>query len=347
MTPAAFGWLLGELRVKAGFTIAGLSRELHCDASLVSRFVSGERVPAVEMVRQIDELLRADGLLLNAYGRVGWYREVAHPEWFRVFADREKLADEVLDYSITLIAGPCQHPDYAAALFGRGQVDPDPEEIERRVAARLSRQARFLADDGPRLVVVVDEAAIRRVVGGPQVMRRQLAHLLELMKRPNIVIQVAPLALGERTPAGTSFTLLTMPNGQRHLYSESLNSGHFTTDPGEVQRFFRAYDQLRGSALSVAESAALIRRVMEGLVNPMSSQPTGVEALRAVAIFKSSSYSDSNGGQCIQPALNLIASHGVVLVRDSKDPDGPLLAFPPAVWETFATEVGTGAFGEV
>ncbi|MFJ5884392.1 Scr1 family TA system antitoxin-like transcriptional regulator [Kitasatospora cineracea] len=347
MTPAAFGWLLGELREKAGLKKAGLAREVHCDPSLISRFESGERVPAVEMVRRIDQLVGAEGLLTNAYERVGWYREVAHPEWFQVFAEREAQAVEVLEYSVGLVPGACQEPAYAAAIFERGQTNPAPAQIEARVAARISRQTRFLADDGPLLSVVLDEAVIRRVVGGPQVMHRQLCYLLDLMQRPNIVIQVAPLELGERTPAGTSFTLLTMPNGQQHLYSESLTSGHFTTDPSEIVRYSRAYDWFRGHVLSVPDSAALIRCVMKGLVNPMSVQGSNADLLRPLAWFKSSSYSDSNGGNCVQPALNLAGSHGVVLVRDSKDPQGPVLTVSPAAWGAFAAAAGRGDFGGI
>ncbi|WP_051732158.1 Scr1 family TA system antitoxin-like transcriptional regulator [Kitasatospora phosalacinea] len=347
MTPAAFGWLLEVFREKAGLKKAGLAREVHCDPSLISRFESGERVPAVEMVHRIDRLLGADGLLVNAYGRVGWYREVAHPEWFQVFAEREARAEEVRRYSISLIPGPCQEPGYAAAVFKRRQINPTPDWIEARVAARISRQARFLADDGPLLSVVLDEAVIRRAVGGPQVMHRQLDHLLALMRRPNIVIQVAPLELGDRTPAGTSFTLLTMPDGQRHLYSESLTSGHFTTDPDEITYYSRAYDWLRGHVLSVPDSAALIRQVMKGLVNSMSAQRSDIEPLRPLAWFKSSSYSDHNGGDCVQPALNLAGSHGAVLVRDSKDPQGPVLSVSPAAWSAFVEAAGRGGFGGI
>ncbi|MFG2697619.1 Scr1 family TA system antitoxin-like transcriptional regulator [Kitasatospora sp. NPDC048407] len=344
MTQAGFGWLLEHFRAKAGLSIAELSRKVNCDASLVSRFEKGERVPSIDMVERLSQLLGADRLLIDAYHRVSWYQEgEIHPKWFRVYAGRERLAVEVLKYSIALVPGPGQHRDYAEALFRRGEVDPDPAVIAEKVAARLTRQERFLADDGPRLVMILDEAAIRRTVGGPQVMHRQLAHLRHLMRRPNIVVQIAPLELGERTPAASSFTLLTMSDGERHLYSESLNSGHFTTDPREINRFSRAYDRLRGSALSVADSAALIRSVMEGLVNPM--QRTGAPSLRHLAYFKSASYSDSNGGDCVQPAINLAESHGVVLVRDSKDPNGPVLTVSPTAWAAFAEAAGSGKFG--
>ncbi|WP_436969691.1 DUF397 domain-containing protein [Kitasatospora cineracea] len=86
---------------------------------------------------------------------------------------------------------------------------------------------------------------------------------------------------------------------------------------------------------------------MKGLVNPMSVQHFNTDLLRPLAWFKSSSYSDSNGGDCVQPALNLAGSHGVVLVRDSKDPQGPVLAVSPAAWGAFAAAAGRGEFGGV
>jgi len=154
-----------------------------------------------------------------------------------------------------------QTPGYAHALFSR-IVSGD--EVDERVRARLSRQPRFLADDGPLYVAVLDESCLRNTVGSPEVMRDQCAHLLSVGRRPNIRIQVAPAGYPELLRPNVSMSLIELPDGHRWVYSESLDRGHFNDDPGGFARHSQTYDVLRADILSARESAALISDVMEG-----------------------------------------------------------------------------------
>lgn len=130
--------------------------------------------------------------MLRLWKKVDWYPEVQHPDWFARRAQMDKEAVALRAYQDRVIPGLLQTPDYAHALFS--QVESG-DEVEEHVRARLSRQRRFLSDDGPLYVAVLDESCLRNVVGSPAVMRDQCAHLLDVGRRPNIRIQVAPASL--------------------------------------------------------------------------------------------------------------------------------------------------------
>ncbi|MER8182220.1 Scr1 family TA system antitoxin-like transcriptional regulator [Kitasatospora sp. NPDC094015] len=338
LRPESFAWLLRDLIADAGETATSVARRIPCHPSLISRIESMDRVPQRDLAERCDAILATGGRLARAWDEVAWYAEVEHPDWFRRYAAMEAEAVHLRQYQVSLISGLLQTSDYAAALFRAQNEDADEDQIAEYVAARLSRQHRFLSGvDAPALAVVLDEAAIRRVVGGPRVMRAQLAHLLNVGQRPNITLQVAPFDLGERTRSGTTFTIVTLPEGARWVYSESIAGGHFTCDPDQLARRTRAYDRLTADALSVSDSARLIRRVMEGLLNMDPDH-------RTAAHWMKSSYSDGNGGDCIETAYNL---GDTIPVRDSKNPDGPQLHFPATTWERFVRAAADGRFGEV
>ncbi|WP_376778452.1 DUF5753 domain-containing protein [Kitasatospora kifunensis] len=117
---------------------------------------------------------------------------------------------------------------------------------------------------GLSLVSVIDEAVLRRSVGSVELMRAQYAHLLALARRANVVLQVLPFGVGEATHLPMSgMIILEQGNGQKRVYSESLDQGHFIDSARQVSRYVDEYDQVRGQALSRAASAELIRSVME------------------------------------------------------------------------------------
>ncbi|GAA3223492.1 hypothetical protein GCM10020256_31650 [Streptomyces thermocoprophilus] len=193
-------------------------------------------------------------------GRIDWYPQVEHPDWFKRRAEMDARAVALWEYQERVIPGLLQTEDYARALFSRLASGT---ELEERVRARLSRQQRFLAEGGPLYVVVLDESCLRNIVAGPTVMRDQLRHLLDVGQLPNVRIQVAPAdRLGLARPSG-SMSLIKLPDGHEWVYSESLDRGHFNDDPAVYRRHSQAYDVLRADAPSAPESAALISDAME------------------------------------------------------------------------------------
>ncbi|MGW0708628.1 helix-turn-helix domain-containing protein [Streptomyces sp. NPDC002643] len=255
-----FGEVLRHFREAALLTQEALARQIPCDRSHVARVEAGTRVPSDDFAKKCDELLGTGGVLLKLWGKVDWYPAVVHPDWFERRAQMDTEATSVMQYTASIVSGLMQTEDYMHEVFARFKEDTMP--VEERVRARLSRQQRFLASDGPLYVAVMDESSLRTVVGGPRIMRNQLAHLLEVGRRPNIRIQVAPFDNPEITRPAANLSLLTLPDGHRWVYSESLDLGHFSDDPAVLARHQRTYDVLRADALSPRESAALISDLM-------------------------------------------------------------------------------------
>ncbi|MEV4944574.1 helix-turn-helix transcriptional regulator [Streptomyces sp. NPDC053755] len=269
-TAGVFGELLKHYRESAGLTQDALARRIPCDRSQVARVEAGTRVPQDTFAKACDELLGTGGVLLRLWHRIDWYPEVEHPDWFRRRAEMDAEAVALREYQEQVVPGLLQTPEYAHALFSRVA---NGAELEERVRARLSRQQRFLAEDGPLYVAVLDESCLRTELADPEVMRTQYAHLLEVGRLPNIRIQIAPAALrGLRRPT-TSMSLIKLPDGHEWVYSESLDRGHFTDDPAAVARHGQTYDVLRADALSARDSAALIGDMTEGLGPHAEARP--------------------------------------------------------------------------
>ncbi|MFF7867449.1 Scr1 family TA system antitoxin-like transcriptional regulator [Streptomyces qaidamensis] len=259
-TAAVFGEVLRHFREAALLTQEGLARQIPCDRSHVARVEGGTRVPQDTFAKTCDELLGTGGVLARLWARIDWYPQVEHPDWFRRRAEMDEVAVSLREYQERVMPGLLQTADYAQSLFS---LLVSGEELEERVRARLSRQQRFLAEGGPLYIVVLDESCLRNMIGSPAVMRDQCAHLLNVGRRPNIRIQVAPASrLGLFRPSG-SMSLIKLPDGHDWVYSESLDRGHFNDDPALFARHSHTYDVLRADALSAPQSAALIHETME------------------------------------------------------------------------------------
>ncbi|MEV6975581.1 Scr1 family TA system antitoxin-like transcriptional regulator [Kitasatospora sp. NPDC093806] len=335
-SPAAvFGGVLQHYREARGISQGELAMAIPCSRPHISRIESGDRNPQENFVIRAEALLGTGTALMDLWKEIDWYARVEHPDWFRRYAIYEEKACRICEFQPIRVSGLLQTEAYARALFGSGTAAGDPELIEERVESRLARQRRLYEDDGPLLVVVHSEAAIRSMVGGPEVMYEQLGHLLLMGRHPNVIHQVAPFSLGERLPFGTLVTFVTAPDGKSRLYSESLDQGHFIEEPREVQRRLLAYDRLLADALSPSESAALVSSVREGLLNMTRTGPSTSKAM-----WRKSSYSDNNGGNCIEVA----GGRPTRLVRDSKDPEGPVLSFRAPAWQSFVDAVRADEF---
>ncbi|MEU8027722.1 helix-turn-helix transcriptional regulator [Streptomyces sp. NPDC049099] len=258
---ALFGELLRHFREAAFLTQDALARQIPCDRSLVARVEAGTRVPQDTFAKKCDEVLVTGGVLGRLWGKIDWYPQVEHPDWFKRRAEMDEKAVRLYEYQVMVIPGLLQTPDYARALLSETMSG---DEAEEKARARLSRQQRFLLEGGPFYAAVLDESCLRMMVGGSAVMRDQCAHLLAVAQRPNVRIQVAPAdRLGVVRPT-TSMSLIELPDGHRWVYSESLSQGHFADDPTVFARHSQTYDVLRADALAAPESAAWIGEAMEG-----------------------------------------------------------------------------------
>jgi transcriptional regulator with XRE-family HTH domain len=259
---ALFGSRVRKLRTAAGLTQDELGRLTHVVGSRIAQIerATGAR-PTLELARALDAALGADGLLIDLWPYV--YRE-AFPNWSRAFMAYAERAVSIREYAAHVVPGLLQTEDYARALLKVGVSLESEEQLEERIAARLGRQARITSAARPELWVVLDEAVLRRPVGGPPVMREQLARLLDAAAEPNVTVQVLPFDQGEHDVMGGSLTVLTMPDGSECAYTEGAHYGQLIEEPDDVKRFSVTYDRLRAVALPPLMSLDMIRAVMEG-----------------------------------------------------------------------------------
>ncbi|MEU3610759.1 helix-turn-helix transcriptional regulator [Streptomyces sp. NPDC006872] len=255
-----FGELLRHFREGALLTQEALASAIPCDRSLVARVEAGTRVPQEPFAKKCDEVLGSGGALTRLWGRIDWYAQVEHPDWFQRMVAMEANAVALHVYQVMVVPGLLQTPEYVRALLS---LRASGDLLESRVRARLSRQPRYFAEGGPTYVALVDESGLRNPVGSPAVMRDQCAHLLRVGQLPNVRIQVIPANRFDIKRPDKSMLLFTMPDGERWIYSESRTRGHFHNDPEDFAEYSQIYDVLRADTPSARESAALIGKLME------------------------------------------------------------------------------------
>ncbi|MDQ1037805.1 transcriptional regulator with XRE-family HTH domain [Streptomyces sp. V3I8] len=259
---ALFGTRVRRLRTAAGLTQAELGRRTHVVSTRITQIerASGAR-PTLELARALDAALAADGLLTDLWPYV--YRE-AFPDWSRAFMEHSERAVSIAQYAAHVVPGLLQTEDYARAVLKLDALLSGEAQLEERVAARMSRQERLRTPSHPALWVVLDEAVLRRPVGGPAVMQAQLARLLAAAADPRITVQVLPFDQGEHEAMGGSLSVLTLPDGSEMAYTEGSDYGRLIEDPDNVSRYKVIYDRLRAAALPPIMSLDMIRSVLEG-----------------------------------------------------------------------------------
>jgi hypothetical protein len=183
-----------------------------------------------------------------------------------VYADFIGFEDEarsISNYQSLLIPGLLQTEDYATALIHGTWPHAPTHEVENRVSARMERQALLIREDPPRLWAIMDEAAVRRLVGGRQVMRAQLDRLREAASRPNVTIQLIPFDAGSHPGMDGSFIVLEFPDpaDQSIVYTESAAGSLFLEEEAEIRRYILMLEHLRAAALRPDESVSLLAAI--------------------------------------------------------------------------------------
>jgi transcriptional regulator with XRE-family HTH domain len=185
----------------------------------------------------------------------GWWHQYndVMPNWLESYVGLEETASVIRGYEMQFVHGLLQTPDYARAVVMLRHTDAPGSEIERRVSLRMRRQRLFAREDPPTLWAVLDEAALRRPLGGRQVMRGQLDHLLESSTRPNITLLIIPFAAGGHAAAGGPFTILrfAQPDIPDVVYLEQLNSAIYLDKQEDVDDYTAVLNQLSVVAGSV------------------------------------------------------------------------------------------------
>ncbi|MFB7027672.1 MULTISPECIES: helix-turn-helix domain-containing protein [unclassified Streptomyces] len=261
----ALGKILKVLRHNAGLSQAELSGLAHCSEDLISSVERGVRTPQPDFLVRVDPLVKAGGALAVAADDV---REalararVRHPDWFRDFAKAEAEAVALHYYAVQAVPGILQTPAYAEAVFRHRRPLYDEETIEKRLADRLARQAIFDTWPGPTMSFVVEEAVLRRPLGGMDAFREQLRRIGEVARLRTVHFQIMPIDRDEHPGLGGSFTLLT-PKGRREVaYTEIYGHARLITDPEEVRAYTERYGIIRAQALTPRESLERIEKML-------------------------------------------------------------------------------------
>ncbi|MFC5185659.1 helix-turn-helix domain-containing protein [Actinomadura harenae] len=196
----------------------------------------------------------------------GWwepYRDVVK-EGFSDYLAFEAEADTYYGFHNHLVPGIFQTPDYARAILQSIPYARSPEDADRIAEVRLARQTRLDASHGSRSLQVwhvLDEGALRRIVGGPSVMHEQLVRLAEISQLPNVSLQVIPFGAGTHSALDGPFTLLGFDDYPDVLYVEHFGGCQYYEQPAELKRASVAFEHLRSSAFNTVDSAAFVRQI--------------------------------------------------------------------------------------
>ncbi|MCD9879239.1 helix-turn-helix domain-containing protein [Streptomyces guryensis] len=197
----------------------------------------------------------------------GWWRAYgdAFPSWFEQHLGLEEAASLIRTYEVQFIPGLLQTPAYAEAVIRLGHPITSPDAIARRVELRMTRQELLSRPDAPKLWVVVDEAALRRPLGGAEVMRAQLEHLIEAAAWPNVTLQVLPFHVGGHAAAGGPITVLRFPVADLPdvVYLEQLSSALYLDKPEEVDHYLAVMDRLSLVASPAVDSVPFLEQILK------------------------------------------------------------------------------------
>lgn len=255
-----YGAEVRRLRGAAGMSIAQLGAIVSYSKSQMARIETAERPSNLALSQALDIALSTDGHFERLWALV---RRERFPLRYRRVLELQEQALRIGEYAVDTVPGLLQTEEYARAMMRVGLRPADTGQLEDRVAARMERQALLARPRPPHLWAVLEEAVIRRPVGGDAVMRRQLERLLRTGGEPHVQVQVLPISAGEHMAMGSALTLLRLPDGSDTAYLESGFDGRFVEDPEDVARFQLTYDELRANALPPKQSLALIETVME------------------------------------------------------------------------------------
>ncbi|MEU6158245.1 helix-turn-helix transcriptional regulator [Streptomyces sp. NPDC047130] len=262
---------LRRLRERAGLTLEEAGARVGISKATLSRYETKEgsvKWPAIDALCREYAATDAERVALVELAKgakiQGWWRSLADPipEPMNLMLT---LEDEVLreeHYASMYIPGLLQVREYAEAVHRASEVECPEREVQHMVDIRMKRQELLRRAEPPHIWCVIDEAAIRRRVGGADVMREQLHHVVELAALPHVTVQVLPFATGAHAAAVGSFVILRGPAPELDVvYVDLLGGGLFMEKKPELERYRLAFQYLSAQALDLESSVGLINRV--------------------------------------------------------------------------------------
>ena len=272
------GSQLRRLREAKGITRDDAGYTIRASGSKISRMELG-RVSFKE--RDVEDLLDLYGVdedeaqalvaLAKQANSPGWWYKYGDvlPDWFQVYVGLEEAASLIRLYEVQFIPGLIQTADYTRAVIRLGQPSATPEEVERRVGLRLARQEVLTKPGGPRLWAVLDEAALRRPIGGREVMRAQLVRLTEVAGEANITLQVVPFRSGGHAAEAGAFTIMRFPEVDLPdvVYLEHLTSALYLDKREDVEKYTEVMERLSVEGESPERTIDILSGMLEEVID--------------------------------------------------------------------------------
>ncbi|GAA2305962.1 helix-turn-helix domain-containing protein [Streptomyces kunmingensis] len=265
------GQELRRLRELKGMTAEEVAERLLVSQSKISRLENGRRSISQRDVRdlcgvyEVEDHRIVDSLMQMAKDsrQQGWWHSFGDIP-YSVYIGLETDAASLRVYDPQVVPGLLQTRGYAEALINGALPETTPQDIEKRVQVRMRRQERIQAPDNPlRLWTVLDEAALRRGVGGKNIMREQLEHLVEQSQLPHVTVQVIPFEMGAHPGLNGQYAILEFPDAADSsvVYIEGVTSDLYLEKANDVQKYSVMYEHLRAQALNVEQSRQFISEI--------------------------------------------------------------------------------------
>lgn len=266
---------LRKLRDQAGSTVSDVAEALGWSESKISRI---ETAHTGIRNGDLDRLLKHYGVKDDVAAKIraiasqsrqkAWWEAYGDvlPNAYETYIGFEAEATSIFNYECQIVPGLLQTAEYASAVIQADGVYDDPDVLGQRVAVRMARQAVLTREPPPQLWVILDEAVLRRQIGGPGVLRRQLLRLVEASELPMVTIQVLPFAVGAHRALAGSFVILEFAGRSDAplVHSEGMTGGVIRARPEELRSYWMSFEALRAAALSPRESVEFISTAAHG-----------------------------------------------------------------------------------
>lgn len=274
------GSQLRKLRESKGITREAAGYEIRASGSKISRMELG-RVSFKE--RDVTDLLTLYGVsdsaerdaligLARQANNPGWWQHFGDvlPNWFQAYLGLEAASTLIRTYEIQFVPGLLQTPDYARAVIMLGHAGATSDEITRRVDLRLQRQQILTRQGGPQLWAVIDEAVLRRPIGGADVMRAQIESLIEASKLPSVRLQIIPFQAGGHAAAGGPFAILRFPEPELPdvVYVEQLTSAIYLDKREDVDHYAMAMERVCIDAEPPSHTPEILGKLLSEVGRP-------------------------------------------------------------------------------
>lgn len=248
-------YYLRRYRESAGLTQLELAGKLLVGESHLGNLERGRRRITINQAKEADRVFNLPGWFENLHH----HAQRQHRDWLEQYAALEVEASEIKSWQPLWLPGLLQTEAYARATMAGGHV----EDVEAKVAIRMNRQAIFNREKPPLLRFLIDEKALLQGVGGQEVMREQIEHLMVLAEHPSVTLQIVPSRAGSHPGLDGGFNVLTTDEGDV-AFAEAILGGRLVHDEHEVRGLTRMWDDIRSLALPVTETRKTLLSILKG-----------------------------------------------------------------------------------